>query len=256
MLSLVTIVKNEEDNLLNMMSSASGLVDEFIIVDTGSTDNTVELAGMFGAEGQVKVFKWGPSDNFAEPRNFGLRRAQGEWILHLDADDILLEQGKETIKALLEMPLEGFNGYCFQILEDCEEPYMAPSSGRLFPKHLQWRYKGHVHMEIQAPGLGWVLCQDGPHILHHGYATRAIRVMKLQRNIRLLMLDIKDDPHDTNAMYYLAISYKDLGQEDEADNWARRALSIGGQVPWVRSTLLSCLKGKKLEVRWFNGTQS
>lgn len=250
MLSLVTIVKDEEENILNMMSSAADVVDEFIIVDTGSTDQTVELIEFFDPN-RTKIFKWGPSDNFAEPRNFGLARASGDWILHLDADDVLLESGKDIIRELITRPLEDLNGYCFQILEEGDNSYVAPTSGRLFPKRVDWRYKGHVHMEIQATGAGWALVQDGPHILHRGYASTEVKIKKLQRNIRLLNLDIRDDPHDTNAMYYLAISHKDLGAEDEADKWARRALSIGGQTPWVRSTLLTCLKGNSLQVRWF-----
>lgn len=256
MLSLVTIVKDEEENILNMMSSAADIVDEFVIIDTGSTDRTVELIDFFGDSGDTttKVFQWGPTTNFAEPRNFGLLRASGDWILHLDADDILLEDGKEAIHNLVQQPLTlddgtSFNGYCFQIYEDCEKPFVSPSSGRLFKKNPLLKYKGHVHMQIQ--GGRWALLTDGPHIKHSGYIDQPTRVRKLERNVKLLMLDIQDDPNDPDATYYLAISFKDLGREDEADYWARRALTVKGRPPWVVQTLSTCLKGNKLKVNWY-----
>jgi glycosyltransferase involved in cell wall biosynthesis len=253
MISLVTIVKDAEETLPIMLESAADVVDEIILVDTGSTDHTVRTAMRYPNWG-VKIYEWGPTTNFSEPRNFGLGKAIGDWVLHLDADDRLTDIGRYMVASLPKYPLGDLTGYCFLIREECEAPYVAPSSGRLFPRRPNLRYKGHVHMEIKDSDLGeerWSLVVDGPHIVHNGYLTPEIRREKLKRNIRLLHLDIKDDRNDINAMYYLAISYKDLRKEDDADFWARRALSAGTQPPWVKATLTSCLKGNQLKVEWY-----
>ncbi|MFG0216248.1 glycosyltransferase family 2 protein, partial [Brevibacillus porteri] len=80
-ISLCMIVKNEEECLHKCLDSVKDLVDEMIIVDTGSTDKTVEIGKSFGAV--VHSYEW--QDNFAEARNFGLEKATGDWILWMDA---------------------------------------------------------------------------------------------------------------------------------------------------------------------------
>lgn len=237
-----------------MINSARPVIDEFIIVDTGSTDNTVQVAQQLGCQ----VFEWGPSDNFAEPRNYGLDQAKGDWILHLDADDELLLAGQREVYGLVNQGFNEYTGYCFQIKEVRQKPFIAPSSGRLFPRRWNLRYKGHVHMEIKDflnEQEKWVLVENGPHIKHTGHATVGVHRAKLERNVCLLHLDVLDEPENPDWPYYLAMSYKDLGQVELADNWARRALVLGNgnQPPWVVQTLHSCLMGQQLGVRWFNG---
>ena len=82
-ISLCMIVKNEEENLPNALNSVKDVVDEIIIVDTGSTDNTIEIAKSFGAK--VYYYEW--NDDFASARNEALKHATCEWILSMDADD-------------------------------------------------------------------------------------------------------------------------------------------------------------------------
>jgi len=84
-LSLCMIVKNEEDCLGKCLMSAIPVVDEIVIVDTGSTDRTKAIAKVFG--GKVYDFEW--NDDFSEARNFSLSKATGEWILVLDADEVI-----------------------------------------------------------------------------------------------------------------------------------------------------------------------
>ncbi len=93
------IVKNEESNIANCLKSAQGIVDEIIIVDTGSTDETIAICETFNAK--ILNFKW--NNSFAEARNFGLKQAKGDWILWLDADEeIDVEDGKKLKKYLSE----------------------------------------------------------------------------------------------------------------------------------------------------------
>ncbi len=84
-LSLCMIVKNEEENIGRCLASVKPVVDEMIVVDTGSTDRTIDIAKAFGA--QVYDFEW--TNNFAEARNFSLSKAAGDWILVLDADEVI-----------------------------------------------------------------------------------------------------------------------------------------------------------------------
>src|SRR3989344_3480106 len=93
-LSLCMITKNEELLIRNCLNSVKDLVEEIIIVDTGSIDNTKLIAKKF--TNKVFDFKW--NDDFAEARNESLKYAGGDWILILDADEELDGQGKKIIK--------------------------------------------------------------------------------------------------------------------------------------------------------------
>jgi glycosyltransferase involved in cell wall biosynthesis len=85
--SLCLIAKNEEANLPACLPSVAGLVEEMIVVDTGSTDRTKEVAAQLGA--RVFDFTW--VDSFAAARNESLRHATGDWILWLDGDELFTE---------------------------------------------------------------------------------------------------------------------------------------------------------------------
>lgn len=96
-ISLVMIAKNEEKNIAKSLESVKGLVSEIVVVDSGSTDNTNKIAQSFGA----KIFKR-TFDNFSAQKNYALSLAMNEWVLHLDADEVLSEQLKEEIKNTIE----------------------------------------------------------------------------------------------------------------------------------------------------------
>ncbi len=110
--SLCMIVKNEEDNLPRCLESIKDIVDEIIIVDTGSTDKTVEIAKSYGAK--VYYLKW--NNNFSEARNESLKYATKDWILILDGDDELRAQYKENFKVLLNSNLDEKTIYFFETL--------------------------------------------------------------------------------------------------------------------------------------------
>ena len=96
-LSVCMIVKNEERFLGQCLASVKGLADELIIIDTGSTDRTVEIAREHGA--QVGHFEW--CNDFAAARNASIAPATGDWILFLDADEELSSAEKQTLPTLL-----------------------------------------------------------------------------------------------------------------------------------------------------------
>src|SRR5262249_1049091 len=94
--SLTMIVRNEEANLPRCLSSVTDLIEETVVIDTGSADGTREIAASFGA--RVHDFAW--VDDFAAARNEGLRHATGGWILWMDADDYFDEENRGRLRAL------------------------------------------------------------------------------------------------------------------------------------------------------------
>ena len=95
--SLTMIVKNEQENLPTCLASVEGIFDEIVVVDTGSTDRTKEIAREFGA----KVFDFEWIDNFAAARNEALSHATGDYAFWLDADDVVEPEEREKLVALL-----------------------------------------------------------------------------------------------------------------------------------------------------------
>src|SRR5471030_2615411 len=110
--SLCMIVKDEEEYLPRCLYSINDIVDEIIIVDTGSSDKTVEIAKSYGAK--VYYFKW--NSNFSEARNESLKYATKDWILILDADDELRTEYKGNLRLLLNMQLDKNAIYFFETL--------------------------------------------------------------------------------------------------------------------------------------------
>jgi len=108
-LSLAMIVKNEQERLAHSLESVQGLVDEIVVVDTGSTDRTVEIARAHGA--RVEFFPWG--EDFAAARNAALGFCTGEWILVLDADESIDARDHGLLREALEAP--GVQGYALWI---------------------------------------------------------------------------------------------------------------------------------------------
>ena len=120
-LSLCMIVKNEERNLVRCLSSVKSAVDEMIVVDTGSTDRTKELAAAFGA----KVFDFDWDEDFSSARNFSLSKATGDWILVIDADETVSSRDHETIRDFIQKSPAGTGGYYLTTRNYVIEPNTA-----------------------------------------------------------------------------------------------------------------------------------
>ena len=101
-LSAALIVKNEKDHIQTVLTSIQG-VDEIVVCDTGSTDNTVELAKRYTDKVFVD-YVW--NDDFAEARNHALSKCTGDWVLSIDGDEILEEDGVEKIRNIISQAKE------------------------------------------------------------------------------------------------------------------------------------------------------
>src|SRR5262249_28493259 len=142
--SLCMIVKNEEGHLADCLNSVADLVGEIVVVDTGSTDRTKEVAAACGA----RVFDFAWVDSFAAARNESLRPASGAWILWLDADERLDEANRAKLRALLGRLGEENACYLMRQLSALEvAPHAAAAVDqvRLFRNRpdVPWSYRVH-----------------------------------------------------------------------------------------------------------------
>ncbi len=215
--SLCMIVKNEEAHLPACLSTAADLVDEIIVVDTGSTDATKAAAQRFGA--RVVDFAW--CDSFAAARNESLRHAGGDWIFWLDADDRIDETNRQRLRTLFANLPDATGAYLMKYLA-LQDVLLGRDSAvdhaQLFRNHPQIRWQYRVHEQI-LPAVerqgGWVRETDV--VIHHlGYQDAAVVRRKLERNGRLLELDYIDHPDDPLIRFNLGRTVLRLGRVAEA----------------------------------------
>lgn len=201
-ISLVLIVKNESRCLARCLSAAQPYVDEMIVVDTGSTDNTLEIAKSFGAK--TYSFEW--VDDFAAARNYALSKATHDWRLVLDADEVLqplqfdelsgwIQRNPNTIGVVTCWNLQG---------EESKSKVMLP---RLLPKGVL--YSGIIHEQVDN-SYSRVLC---PLTIHHDGYLPVFNDFKFQRNLPLLLKELKQQPNNPYLYYQLAKTYQAHGDE-------------------------------------------
>ena len=210
-LSQCMIVKNEESNIERALRWGKGVVWEQIVVDTGSTDRTVELAEKMGAK--VFYFEW--QDDFSAAKNFAISKASGDWIAFLDADEYFpLEETKKLIPLLERFDKKEYYAVMtswLQVRED-ESIFAGGSQARLFKKTEGLAYRYRIHEELSYRGEGILpYTADATDLLaiyHTGYAGSDVyNKEKGERNIRLLLMELKEHPDNYHLMGYLGDSY-------------------------------------------------
>ena len=245
MISLCMIVKNEERNLARCLKSSKDCVDEMIIVDTGSEDQTIAIAEQFGA----KIYHYQWQEDFASARNFSLDQAKGDWILYLDADEELEPNCAQRLRSLTENPTA--EGYIFQIinLTDGNDP-LKHVNVRMFRNKPQYRFEGKLHEQIitaiSPRTTGSPVIYSGINILHYGYmAAEFIAKNKAQRNHRINMKLVEQDPNNPFYLYSLGGSCVNLNDLEGAVAHYRKALEHVNlramYAPSIFISLISCL---------------
>lgn len=212
------IVKNEEDYLPRCLENIKDVVNEIIIVDTGSTDRTVEIAKSYGAN--VYYFKW--NNNFSEARNESLKYATKDWILILDADDELRTEYKENFKLLLNMQLDENAIYFFETLnyygniidDNCITINLNP---RMFKNNRGIHYEGEIHNQLVYSRNVYDAICNSIKIHHYGYLNESISSKnKRNRNITILNEQIKKEPNNKFNYFNLGNEYTALGDVTKA----------------------------------------
>lgn len=215
--SLCMIVRNEEAHMQACLQAAAPYANEIIVVDTGSTDRTAELAKQAGAK--VYPYRW--SGHFGEARNFALRRASGEWVLVLDADERLHPMPMEQFQALLQdRSASGYYASLLQHRSDQQGDWETDSVCRLFRNRPDVSFRGRIHEDItfslrlRFPGSS--IKASALTISHYGYTEAAIREKdKLRRNRQLLEQAIREE--DDRLYYRYAAGVEDFMQERYAE---------------------------------------
>jgi tetratricopeptide (TPR) repeat protein len=222
--SLCLITKNEALTLPGCLNSVAGLADEIIVVDTGSLDNTREVARELGA--RVHDFVW--VDDFAAARNECNRHATGDWILWLDGDEYFDADNRDQLRALLE----GLNDENVAYLMR-QRSRVSSAEGdavmlqcRLFRNlpAIRWEYRVHEQIQPAVERCRGTVRPTEIFIDHSGYEDAAVYLRKLKRNLRLLLLEDQERPNDPFTLMNLGWAYKNLGQIAAAVAYYRRGL--------------------------------
>ena len=213
-LSLCAIVKNEEKSLPQCLESVKDVVDEIVILDTGSTDKTVGIAEQFGA--QVHHFQW--CDDFAIARNEALKYVRGEWVLVLDADEVL----EPAILPQLRQAIEAEDNLVVNLIRhevgSSQSPYSLIS--RLFRRHPAIKFTRPYHAliddsitELLTREPQWrVVSLNEVAILHYGYQAEAIASLDKYTRARLMMEKfLANHPNDPYVCSKLGALYLQSG---------------------------------------------
>jgi glycosyltransferase involved in cell wall biosynthesis len=219
-ISLTMIVKDEEEMLPRCLDAIHDVVDEMIIVDTGSTDRTVEIAESYGAT--VLHHEW--TGDFAEARNVSLGAAGGDWFIYLDADEVLVREDAAQLRTLAgHVWREAIFFTETNFTGDIDDGTAVNHNAlRMYRNRPEYRFEGRIHEQLAhclPGGMPERIEQPSVRIEHYGYlgAVRDAKE-KSRRNIELL----ERQQADGEMSPFL---YFNLGSEHAAAGDAESALS-------------------------------
>lgn len=216
-IALTMIVKNEERCLARCLDSVAPWVDRMIVLDTGSTDRTMDIAREHGAE----VFERRWTNDFAAARNAALARSDADWNLVLDADETLI-QGGEFLQALRERRNRAVINICVESDLGYETLRLTTSHmlPRLLPRGV--RYKNRIH---EQPWHNLPVENSPLVVLHDGYMM-AQHARKTGRNLELLKRALVEQPNEPYFHYQLGKEYDLKLEHDEAIKCYQTAASL------------------------------
>ena len=248
-LSVCVIARNEEDALAGALKSIRRIADEVVVVDTGSTDDTIGVAEENGA--RVITDPW--KDHFSAARNRALESATGEWILCLDADERVVCGQERRLKRLISSRSDA---YYVRIRSPMtsggKQRLYVHSFPRLFRNRPHFRFAGRVHEQIYTSLMerGAKIDFSDLEIEHLGYAVDSRRQEeKLRRNLRLLKLDLADSPTDGLIHFHLAETYALLRMLESALESYRCALHCENLPTAHRTTARTGMASVFLQLR-------
>jgi len=202
-ISLVMIVRNEERCLRRCLDSAAPYMDEIVIVDTGSTDATKQIAREYGA----KLFDFEWAQDFSAARNYALEQSTSGWNLILDADEWIEQFDLLSVQGFLQKQQTGRIERISETDIDGERSETRDFITRLIPKGIKYVGRIHEQVDTNLPRVNLPII-----VKHDGY----IGVSKSGRNIPLLLLEIEDHPDDPYFHYQIAKEYKGIHQVKES----------------------------------------
>jgi len=212
LLSAALIVRDEAHVLDDCLASIEGVVDEIVLVDTGSQDNSPEIAAAHGA----RVIRHSWREDFAEARNVGLDEAKAEWILYIDADERLIGAERERVRDMLERARE----IAFRLLLRPDSHSTPYREHRLWRNDPRIRFVGRIHEKVTPAIAALARAERRPvgdcgllleHVGYDGDQTH-----KHRRNLPLLRAQLEHEPDNLFNRHHLARVLDGLGESDEA----------------------------------------
>ncbi len=247
-ISACYIVKNGAADLDRSINSLREFVDEIIVVDTGSTDETVEVAEKFGA----KIFYDEWQDDFSKPRNIALENVTGDWIIFLDADEFFSAETAQNIRFVAtraeEFNQRGVLVYLVNIDVDAGNKILGTNYVlRIFKNLREMHYIGKIHEELR---LGKKILSPvtvaPPNILtiyHTGYSA-SINKAKAERNLKMLLAELAETKEPQRIYGYLAECYDGLGDFSNAEKFARLEIKSGKKITRPYRIILKILSNE------------
>jgi glycosyltransferase involved in cell wall biosynthesis len=237
------IAKNEEKHLAKCLSSAKPLVDEMILVDTGSTDRTKDIANAFG--GKVYDYKW--TGDFSEARNFSLSKASGDWILVLDADELISPADYASLKKIIGRSnrKEAYSITTRNYVNNASLTGWTPNDGiydreqagtgwfpsakvRLFRNNSGIKFENSVH-ELVEPSLnrlGVKIRRCNVPVHHYGKLVENKVISKGEKYYDLGKEKLKEKNRNVQALTELAIQAGELRRYEDAVELWKELISI------------------------------
>ncbi|MBI2267562.1 MAG: tetratricopeptide repeat protein [Armatimonadetes bacterium] len=217
-ISLCMIVKNEASSLPRCLESVRGVVDEVVIVDTGSDDSTIELARQYGA--RVVEIPW--NQDFSEARNVSLSHAGGDWILILDADEVLDLESFSEVRKIAQEGRPGVYKLRIRNLTELEGDLVDQLGLRFFARDPNLYFSGKIHEQLlhrveAAEEFQRKQISSNIQIYHYGYLDEVYKGReKGRRNIDILEKAVSEEPENPFHHFNLGVAYSKDGRLEEA----------------------------------------
>ncbi len=227
-LSQCMIVKNEEKNIRKALSWGKDIVYEQIVVDTGSTDQTIPIAKEMGA----KVFSFSWQDDFSAAKNFAIEHASGNWIAFLDADESFSQNDANVLMNILKQvnphaEIDALRTRLWNLGKEGNVQSIV-SQIRVFRNTPNLRYRNRIHENLYRKDhkpLNAYDTNDQLAILHTGYTPETVKEKeKGDRNIHLLLKTLEEDLDNLSQYMYLGDAYLVEGRKEEAWGCYRKVL--------------------------------
>lgn len=232
-ISACVIVRNEEQNLPRWLSSMRVFADEMIVVDTGSTDATVEIARAGGAA--VYYFDW--INDFAAAKNFALDCASGDWVVFTDADEYFTDESAPRVRPLVEGhdAEERIDGFIVRLVNiDMETGALLGTTAqvqRIFRRLPHLRFVGSIHEHVEnlsGDRARTMLYAEELVLYHTGYSPQIMR-QKSERDLELLLARRASGHRDKMDAYHLMDCYYTLEDYEKAAAYAWEAMALPEQ---------------------------
>ena len=226
-ISSCLIVKNEAENINRCLESIKNISDEIIVVDTGSTDNTKEIAKSF----EANIYDYQCDDNFSNARNFALDKAAGDWIIFLDADEYFDANTPKNLKHVLGRINDNnkYDAVLFKMLHTEGHNGRIVSVNptvRAFRGKNKIRYIGAVHEQPlnKDKTLYAANISDYSLVVYHTGYSSTLLPEKVNRNLEILKREIKNNQITNLTYYYMSSINNNLGNSEESIKYALLAL--------------------------------